>query len=325
MAAGITTPNDFVIYNEWVQSGYLEKLSENVNGFNANSNGGIVLTTAALLGNYKETAFFKELAQADLIHDRDKNSTATVTAAKMEATEEVVPYLPSRYGPYETTRSAFLDIGKTPEEFSSLLGQALADAVMKDMLDTSFAATIGAVTSNNAAYVVGDKTKGMTYNGFIDGMAAFGDKLDNIAVFVMRSTDYFNLMRDNITAATIDTIAGQTLREGSVATMGKPVLIMDNDTLTNVAKDGGVVLALAKGAITCIADDGVYITTKEGLLKENITITWQGESQYGLKLMGYGYDKTKTITRTEIVKGTNWSKTVSSAKNTGAVVIETKK
>jgi len=318
----VTTPNDFVIYNEWLQSGYLERIAENVQGFNANSNGGIVLTTASLLGNYKETAFFKELAQADLIHDRDKNSTAAVTAAKMQAVEEVIPYLPSRFGPYETTRSAFLDIGKSPQEFSALLGQALADAVMKDMLDTSFAATIAAVTANTPAYVVGDATKGLTYNGFIDGMAAYGDKLDNIAVFVMRSKDYFSVMRDNVTAATIDSIAGQTLREGSVATLGKPVLVMDNDKL--MAGTDGAVLALAKGAITCIADDDMYITTKEDLLKENITITWQGESQYGLKLAGYSYDKTKAITRTEIVKGANWSKVVSSDKNTGAVIVKTK-
>ena len=322
MAQGITTPADFVIYNEWVQSGYLERIAENVQGFNANSNGGIVLTTASLLGNYKETAFFKELAQADLIHDRDKNSTTAVTAAKMEAVEEVIPYLPSRFGPYETTRSAFLDIGKSPTEFSSLLGQALADAVMKDMLDTSFAAAISAVKAHVPGYVVGDKTKGLTYNGFIDGMAAYGDKLDNIAVFVMRSKDYFSVMRDNVTAATIDTIAGQTLREGSVATLGKPVLVMDNDKL--LSGTDGAVLALAKGAITCIADDNMYITTKEDLMKENITITWQGEGQYGLKLLGYGYDKTKSISRTEIVKGSNWSKTVTSDKNTGIVVVETK-
>ena len=97
---------------------------------------------------------------------------------------------------------------------------------------------------------------------------------------------------------------------------------MDNDKL--MAGTDGAVLALSKGAITCIADDDMYITTKEDLLRENILITWQGESAYGLKLAGYSYDKTKAINRTEIVKGANWSKVVSSDKNTGAVVVKTK-
>ena len=327
-----TVPNDFVIYNEWVISGYLERIAENINGFNANSNNGIVLTTASLLGNYKETSFFKELAQADLIHDRDKNSTTTVQAAKMAAVETVVPYLPSRYGPYETTRSAFLDLGKSPEEFSALLGVALADAVMKDMLDTSFKALIAAtqaIPSEPMTVGAGSAaTAGLTYDGFIDGMSKYGDRLDEIAVFVMRSKDYYAVMKNNITAATIDSVAGATLNQGSVATLGKPVLVMDNESLLGkgaAADDSGVVLALTQGAITCIADDDFYITTKEELKKENITITWQGESQYGLRLKGFGYDKTKTINRTELAKGANWAKKVTSTKNLAGAVILTKK
>ena len=71
--------------------------------------------------------------------------------------------------------------------------------------------------------------------------------------------------------------------------------------------DSGAVLALAVNAITCIGDDDFYITTKEELGKENITIMWQGESQWALDLKGYAYDKTKPITRTDIVKSANWS------------------
>ena len=62
-----TTPSDFKIYTEWVQSGYIEKLAQNVDGFNSNSNNAINLTTAMLVGNYKEKAFFEELAQSDLV------------------------------------------------------------------------------------------------------------------------------------------------------------------------------------------------------------------------------------------------------------------
>jgi len=325
-----TVPNDFKVYTEWVQSGYLEKLAQNVAGFNANSNNAINLTTASLLGNYKEIAFFKELAQSDLINDRDKNSTAAVTAAKMTQLEDVIPYLPARFGPYETTRSAFLDIGKSPEEFSAMLGEALADAVMADMLNTSIGALIGAIQKTDAMTVNSGAaaTTVLSYDTMIDAMGKYGDRLDEIACFVMRSQDYYGLMKGNVVAATIDSIAGATLNSGSVATLGKPVLVTDSPALLGkgaAAADSGAVLALAVNAITCIGDDDFYITTKEELGKDNITIMWQGESQYGIDLKGYAYDKTKPITRADIVKSTNWSQVATNVKNTGGVLLLTKK
>jgi len=326
-----TLPNDFKIYTEWVQSGYLEKIAQNVDGFNANSNNAINLTTASLIGNYKEIAFFKELAQSDLIHDRDKNSVAAVVAAKMEQLEDIIPYLPSRYGPYETTRSAFLDIGKTPEEFSALLGGALADAVMADMLNTSIAsliASIQAVPSEPMTVGAGSAAAAtLSYDNLIDGMGLYGDKIDEIACFVMRGKDYFGLMKGNVIAATIDSIAGATLNTGSVATMGKPVLVTDSPAL--LAKgaavgDSGAVLALTVNAITAIADDDFYLTTDETLGKENITIMWQGESQYGIDLKGYAYDKTKAVNRTNLADGANWVKIATELKATAGGLILTK-
>lgn len=328
-----TTPSDFVIYTDWVQSGYIEKLAQNVNGFNANSNNAINLTTSMLVGNYKERAFFEELAQSDLIHDRDKNSVAAVTPAEMTQLEDIVPYIPSRFGPYETTRSAFLDIGKSPEEFSALLGGALADAVMKDMLDTSFAALISAIQDADTMTVGAGAagTAALSYDTMIDGMAKFGDRLDNVACFVMRAKDYYGLMKGNVTAATIDSVAGATLNSGSVATLGKPVLVMDSPSLVGTglaADDSGAVLALTENAITCIADDDFFLTTDTVLGKDNITIIWQGESQYGVDLKGYVYDKTigtgasGGIIRADVT-GANWTQIATSTKNTAGGLILT--
>jgi hypothetical protein len=325
-----TVPNDFKVYTEWVQSGYLEKLAQNVNGFNANSNNAINLTTASLLGNYKEIAFFKELAQSDLINDRDKNSTTAVTSAKMTQLEDIIPHLPARFGPYETTRSAFLDIGKSPEEFSALLGEALADAVMADMLNTSIGSLIAAIQKTDAMTVNAGAAAAtvLSYDTMIDSMGKYGDRLDSIACFVMRSQDYYGLMKGNVVAATIDSIAGATLNTGSVATLGKPVLVTDSPALLGkgaAADDSGAVLALASNAITCIGDDDFYLETKTVLGKENITIIWQGESQYGVDLKGYAYDKTKAVNRPEIAKAANWTQIATNVKNTAGVLLLTKK
>ncbi len=323
-------------HDEYIrQSGYIEKLAQNVEGFNANSNNAINLTTSMLVGNYKELAFFAELAQADLISDRDKNSVSEATPAEMTQLEDVIPYIPSRFGPYETTRSAFLDIGKSPEEFSALLGGALADAVMKDMLDTSFNALIEAIQDDDAMTIGAGSagTATLSYDTMIDGMALFGDRLDNIACFVMRAKDYYGLMKGNITAATIDTVAGATLNAGTVATLGKPVLVMDSPSLDlgkgSTADDSGCVLALTTNAITCIADDDFYLESQTVLGKENITIIWQGESSYGIDLKGFAFDKTKSVaggvTRAIVTTAGNWSQIATSTKNLAGGLILTKK
>ncbi len=300
----------------------LEKLARNIEGFNANSNNAINLTTEDLVGTYKEIAFFKELAQSDLISDRDRNSVLDVTPAKMTQIETVIPYLASRYGPFSSTREAFNAIGKSPEEFSMLFGQALADAIMADMLDTSFAALIGATQAiATEPMTVGAGAAGtatLSYDTMIDAMALYGDRLDEIACFVMRSGDYFGLMKGNITAATIDSVAGATLNAGSVATLGKPVLVMDSPSLVGSgagADDSGAVLALTTNAITCIQSTDVYIHSETELLKDNIIMNIQGESSWGLDLKGFGYDKTADITRTDLAVGANWAQKVTSTKN----------
>lgn len=326
----VTIPTDFKIYNAFVQSSFIEGISQNVAAFNAASNGAINLTTDQLIGDYKQIAAFGKLVDAEIISDRDKNAVTAVTPAALSSIEDVIPYLPSRYGPYESTRSAFLDIGKSPEEFSMLLGQQLADYVSKDMLNTAIISTIAAV-HGNATMEIGTgaaATVALKYTGIIDLMALYGDRLDDIACLVMRSKDYYALMGDNITAATIDSVAGQTFMNGTVATMGRPILVTDSPALLATglaADDSGAVLALTTGAITCIQDSDMYVESQTNLLKENITITWQGEGQYGIDIKGYAYDKTVAVTRAAIGTTANWSKIVTSDKNTAAGVLLTLK
>jgi hypothetical protein len=144
----------------------------------------------------------------------------------------------------------------------------------------------------------------------------------------MRSQDYYGLMKGNVVAATIDSVAGATLNSGSVATLGKPVLITDSPALLGKGAaddDSGVVLALASNAITCIGDDDFYLETQTVLGKENVVIVWQGESQYGVDLKGYAYDKSVEVNRTNLPVSDNWAQVATNVKNTAGVCLLTKK
>ena len=327
-----TLSSGFTIYNEWVQLGFLERIAQNINGFNANSNNAINLTTQDLVGDFSEEAFFAEIATAKMIFDRDKNGIGAVTPEALGDIETVIPQLPTRFGPFQSTRQAFLDKGKSPEEFSRLLGVALADNQMADMLNTGIAAFVAAV-QHGGKMVVGGGSAGaasLSYTSLIDGMALYGDRIDEIACFVMRGKDYFGLMAGNVTAATIDSVAGATLNAGGVATFGKPVLVTDSPALLATgaaAKDSGAVLALTKNAITVAAGNDLYVESQTELLKENILINWQGEGNYTLRLKGYSFDKALAaggITRDNAADGTKWTQNVTSEKNSGGGVIITK-
>ncbi len=274
-----------------------------------------------MVGDFTQEAFFAEIATASMIYDRDKNSVIPVDAKAIGDVETIIPQIPTRFGPFQSTRQAFLDKGMSPEEFSRLLGVALADNQMADMLNTGIAAFVAAVV-NGGTMVSGVSAAGapLAYQGLIDGMASYGDRLGEIACFVMRGQDYYALMGGNITAATIDSVAGATLNAGSVATFGKPVLVTDSPALDDGTD--GYVLALTKNAITTAVGD-IYVETQTELLKENILINWQGEGSFDLRLKGYSFDKAVAaggITRAEAA-GTNWTQNVASEKNTGGCAI----
>ncbi len=265
-----------------------------------------------------------------MVYDRDKNGVGAVVPKAIGDILTVTPQVPTRFGPFQSTRQAFLDKGKSPEEFSRLLGVALAENQLADMLNTGIAAAVAAIPAGMQVGAGVAGTSALTYQGLIDGMALYGDRISEIACFVMRGQDYFGLMSGNVTAATIDSVAGATLNAGSVATMGKPVLVTDSPALlANGAApgDSGAVLALTKNAITVAAGSDMYVESQTELLKENILINWQGEGNYTLALKGYTFDKAvaaEGITRLEAGTTANWTQNVNSTKNTAGGVIITK-
>ena len=72
-----------VIDTELVRLGIVEVLEQNIDGFNANSNGTILLTSQALEGDYAEESFIKGLTASELVTRRDYLSDAPVKPVKL--------------------------------------------------------------------------------------------------------------------------------------------------------------------------------------------------------------------------------------------------
>ena len=81
-----TVNSDLIIYNDEAQTAYLERVQDNLDVFNASSNGAIVLDNELIEGDFRKRSFYK--IGGSLEH-RDVNSTGKVTAKKIGAGEAV--------------------------------------------------------------------------------------------------------------------------------------------------------------------------------------------------------------------------------------------
>lgn len=81
-----TVNTDLVIYDDLAQTAFLERRQDNLEVFNASSNGAILLDNELIEGDFRKRAFYKV---GGSIESRNVNSTDKVTGKKIGAGEAV--------------------------------------------------------------------------------------------------------------------------------------------------------------------------------------------------------------------------------------------
>lgn len=308
-----TVNSDMVIYNRLAQTAYLERLQDNLDVFNTASNGAIIYRNEIIEGDFDKKAFYKV---GGSIEHRDVNSTSKVTPKKIGAGEAVGVKCPYKYGPYASTEEAFKRRARTPEEFAMLIGQDMADALMEGRLKYALAALDAAIGGNAAMVAQGniatDGRKALTR-----GMRTFGDKFGRIALWVMNSDTYFDIVDDAITKQ----IYGESeivVYGGLPGTLGKPVLVTDQ-----VPTDKA--FGLQGGAIQVVESQAPGFRTWDINDEENLAMGIRGEGTFNLELMGYSWKDTvggANPTLAAIGATANWQKHAGSNKMTAGVLLD---
>lgn len=308
-----TVNSDMVIYNRLAQTAYLERLQDNLDVFNTASNGAIIYRNEIIEGDFDKKAFYKV---GGSIEHRDVNSTSKVTPKKIGAGEAVGVKCPYKYGPYASTEEAFKRRARTPEEFAMLIGQDMADALMEGRLKYALAALDAAIGGNAAMVAQGniatDGRKALTR-----GMRTFGDKFGRIALWVMNSDTYFDIVDDAITKQ----IYGESeivVYGGLPGTLGKPVLVTDQ-----VPTDKA--FGLQGGAIQAVESQAPGFRTWDINDEENLAMGIRGEGTFNLELMGYSWKDTvggANPTLAAIGATANWQKHAGSNKMTAGVLLD---
>lgn len=307
-----TVNTDVVIYNETVQTAYFERIQDNLAVFNENSRAAIGLNSEMVEGDLKLKSFYK---LGGKIGARDVNSSSTVNGSKIGMDEQVGVKSPWKYGPYETTEEAFKRRAKSPEEFSMLIGEDMGDAVLDGWVDYALAALEGAISSNTDMVVTGDlATDGKKV--LTKGLRTMGDKFGMVAIWVMDSSAYFDIVDQAIDNKVYEE-AGVVVYGGTPGTLGKPVLVTDKCPANKI-------FGLQSGAALITESQAPGVRSYEINTQENLGIGYRGEGTVNVEVMGYSW-KTKTnINPTVATIGTasNWKKVATDNKATAGFIID---
>ncbi|AZF88589.1 major capsid protein [Vibrio phage P23] len=306
-----TVNSDLVIYNDTAQTAYLERNMDNLAVFNENSRAAIGLNSELIEGDLKLRSFYKV---GGAISDRDVNSVATVSGTKIAADEMVSVKVPWKYGPYETTEEAFKRRARSPEEFSMLLGQDMADATMAGWIGYALNALQGAIGSNAGMNVSGElATEGKKV--LTKGLRTMGDKASSIAIWVMDSTSYFDIVDEAIDNKLYEE-AGVVVYGGTPGTLGKPVLVTDQCQATKI-------FGLVAGAVMVTESQAPGMRSYQIDDQENLAIGFRAEGTANVEVLGYKW-KTKTNVNpasATLATTTNWEKYATDDKATAGFII----
>lgn len=306
-----TLNSDMKIYNDLAQTAYLERLQDNLQIFNEASNGAIILIDELIEGDLKKRAFYKI---GGSIEHRDVNSTAAAAGKKITAGEMVGVKIPFKYGPYEATEESFKRRLRSPEEFSLVVGQDYADALLKGYFTFAAAALDGAI-SNNTAMQVAKKFSTDGKKVLTTGMRAFGDQFGRLALWVMDSASYFTIVESAI-AEKLYQETDTVIYGGLPGTMGIPVLVTDQ------AK-ANTIYGLQAGAITITNSQLADFRSYPINTQENLTIGVRAEGAFNLDVLGYSWKDSAGANPdlTALAAKANWEQYATSNKNTAGVII----
>lgn len=327
----ISLSSDFKVYDEQFQGAFVETIMQNVDAFNAASAGALVMNTRSLLGHYEKEAFFDEIVAAAIAR-RDTTASGAITATKLTQDEFIGVKLNRRNGPFEVSIDSMRKIGKdASREFSRVIGAQTAKAMPQEMIARVLAA-IEAKLDSVAALKEDDTAAIITTNGLVDAVSKFGDAYGDLALIVMHSKPYFDLVKDQITNA-IYRANGVRIMEGIPATLGLPVLVTDSASLKETSGvssgvDAYSTLVLAqRAAVVDISE--TPIAALEGPLtgNEQLYYRWQAEYAYNLKLRGCQWDVTNggaNPANAAVATATNWDTVVADNKLLPGAILKTR-
>lgn len=310
------------VFNKTVQTMATEKLAQDVEKFNAASGGAITLTAEGFEGDYRYENFWASLHAAQRRVDRyaTNASASTTNLAQLQAVGVKVA---GGFGPILFEPGQLSWVEKSPAEAAAVISKYMAEAILKDQLNSAIAALVAAIEAGTTNTVYDANTGPITYADLNNAHALFGDQSGLIIANVMDGVTYHKFIGLNIAnAGTLFDYQGVRV----VDILGRRVVVTDAPALreASTAANDAKVLGLVQGAATVYDGSDLILNTQTTNGKERIETTMQADYTFGLALKGFAWDTAsggKSPTDAEIATGANWDKVASSWKHTAGVMV----
>ena len=308
------------VFNSYLMPVLAEIYPQEIQKFNAASNGAIVLQSAGFDGDFFRESFYNALHYAQRRVDRYA-AQASAAATDLTQSQQSMVKVAGGFGPirYEPSQMSWLN--KPTQEGIEVAARMFAEALLADQLNTAVAAGVAAI--GNVAALVNDVSASakITHSALNSTDALFGDMSQRLVARIMTGLQYHTLIGENITNAT-DLFKSDTVR--IVDILGKAIVVTDVPALrVTGTPNKQKVLTLVAGGIM-VSDSGDLITnieTKNG--QTRIETTMQSDYTFGLGIKGFTWDETnggKSPTDAELATGTNWDKVKTSVKECAGVL-----
>ncbi len=317
--------SDLKVFSSYVQGSMTETLAENVELFNAATNGGMQLSTKANDGDYADETMWKSIA--GLVRNRNSYGSGAVTPLDLSQRSDTSVKVGAGAGPVVIDPGMLRWIGKNPEEAGTTIGAQLAEARLQNMVESGVGAFVAAISQNSANYL-NALTRSASLGVLNEGAAKLGDQSGNLAAWVMHSTAFHDIYGDGLANA------ARLFTYGTVSIiadpLGRPLIMSDNASLTTAEGaaagiDSYSICGLQNAAIV-IQDNGDYDSNTSTLNgDENIGRSFQAEWSFNTQIRGYAWDKANggaSPTLAAITTSTNWDKQGSYDKDLAGVVVE---
>jgi hypothetical protein len=320
MAVGDYT--NFEIYEDEFYGAMNETLVQNTEVFNAASQNALVLEPDPQVGNFRREAFYESIGSG-LIDRRNKGSTSSQTPDSLSSDDMTSPQLARKYY-VSNTLDSLRDIGADPGEFSLAIGEQVAKGMQVDYLDTQILALVTALNQLSTPVNNQGGSSSISTKLLANTLRIFGDASNQIVAWVMHSEAFFDLMTEQIDNKIIDRVAGATIYEGTVGTLGLPAIVTDSSELKNTTPTPNQfrTLGLTPNAAAALQDG--QPTESDGINRgnENLEFEIQGEHDFTLELKGYDWDSaTVNPDDSALSTGGNWQSVMDSVKDTAGVML----
>jgi hypothetical protein len=319
--------DDFQVFTDFTYTTTTEILNQQIDLFNAATNGCIVLDQVQMAGDFRDSTLYAKIQ--GLVRRRNVYANGTVSEKEIEMLLDTAVKVAAGTPPVRMDPAWWTWLAQNPQTAGVVYGTQLAVDMAADMLNTAITAGIAALLNDLA--VIGNDVTGTgagtaTFANLLGSVAKFGDASQRIRCWVAHSKILFDIWGTALANGehlfTFGTINVRT--DG----FGRPIVITDSPSLILPGSPNNYyTMGLTPGAIRVERNNDFDQNTETKNGFENIRRTIQSEWTYNLSVKGYAWDKDSgghSPNDAAIASSASWDRFVTSDKDLPGVLMVSK-